>query len=122
MRKRLKTFLACLIAASIGAWLLPVVVQAGSLWSRTYRCKDSTVTVSQDAEGGYHFTSTGRITVDRLSDGRVIRKNGVQVYKFGDDGKQYWLWDGSMQTPRFGSLEVYENGRLVLQLECAWQP
>jgi len=101
--------------------LLPAVGQGGSPWTRTFLCKENTVTITRDAAGAYYFQSIGRIQVERLSGGSMTLNKGVPVYQFKDGDKQYWLWDGSGNKPPYGSLEVYEKDSLVLQLECARQ-
>lgn len=102
--------------------LLPTIGQSGSPLHRTFLCKENTITITQDASGSFHFQSTGRIQVEGLDGGSMTLNKGVPVYKFQDGGRQYWLWDGTEKRPRFGSLEVYEEDVLVLQLECARQP
>jgi hypothetical protein len=96
--------------------------RAESAWKRSFLCKDSTVSIGRDSDGGYHFQSSGRIQVNRLSGGSRTLTKDVPVYKFKGGDKQYWLWDGSKNNPPYGSLEVYEKDALVLQLECARQP
>ena len=102
--------------------LLPAFGQTGSSWTKTFLCKENTITINRDAAGTYHFQSTGRMQVDRLSGGSMTLNKGVPVYQFNDSDRQYWLWDGSENNPPYGSLEFYENDSLVLQLECARQP
>jgi hypothetical protein len=119
--KRLTPVIISMCTVALYLLLLPMVGQAGSPWTRTFLCKENTVTIIRDAAGTYHFQSTGRIQVDRLSGGSMTQKKGVPVYKFQDGGRQYWLWDGTENKTRFGSLEVYEKDALVMQLECAWQ-
>ena len=121
MKRQLTPVIIFTCAFALSLLLLPTVGQAGSPWTRTFLCKENTVTIIRDAAGTYHFQSTGRIQVDRLSGGSMTQKKGVPVYKFQDGGRQYWLWDGSEIEPPYGSLEVYQKNTLVLQLECARQ-
>ena len=95
MKRQLTPVIIFTCAFALCLLCLPRVGQAGSSWTRTFLCKENTVTIIRDAAGTYHFQSTGRIQVDRLSGGSMTQKKGVPVYKFQDGGRQYWLWDGS---------------------------
>ena len=126
-KRRYRLFLkasriAFVCAVGVFLSLLSSMGRAESAWKRSFLCKDSTVSIGRDADGGYHFQSHGRLVVDRLAGGSMTLTKGVPVYKFKDGNKQYWLWDGSENNPPYGSLEVYEKDALVLQLECARQP
>ena len=122
MRRYLTPVIIFTCALALCLIWLSRVGQAGSPWTRTFLCKENTVTITRDAAGTYHFQSTGRIHVDRLSGGSMTLNKGVPVYQFKDGGRQYWLWDGSEIKPPYGSLEVYQKNTLGLQLECARQP
>ena len=43
---------------------------------------------------------------------------GVKVYKFGKNNYEYWVWDGTLDSPNSGTLEVYKNNRISSQKSC----
>lgn len=107
-----------LAAISFIAMVIPCSSQADPPWTKTFLCKENTVTISRDADGQYHFQSSGRIKVDDLSNGTMETIRGVRVYKFKSGSAQYWQWGGTQEAPQSGVLEVYDNDRLSIQLQC----
>jgi len=55
-----------------------------------------------------------------LSLGGGTRKvtEGVLVYKFPNGDYEHWVWDGTLDNPQSGTLEVYQNNRIVMQQAC----
>ncbi|WRH67512.1 MAG: hypothetical protein RSE13_03755 [Planktothrix sp. GU0601_MAG3] len=43
----------------------------------------------------------------------------MRVYKFRSGNNEYWLWQGTIDNPDAGTLEVYKNGRQVMQRSCS---
>ncbi|MFM7425066.1 MAG: hypothetical protein ACKO7W_08760 [Elainella sp.] len=53
-----------------------------------------------------------------LNEGTRQATEGVQVYKFQNGGYAYWVWDGTLDSQQAGTLEVYENDRLLMRKDC----
>ncbi len=53
-----------------------------------------------------------------LGGGTSQATEGVQVYKFGNGNYEYWVWDGTLDDPQAGTLEVYQNNRLLMRQAC----
>jgi len=53
-----------------------------------------------------------------LGGGTSQATEGVRVYKFGSGNYEYWVWDGTLDDPQSGTLEVYQNNRLLMQQAC----
>ena len=55
-----------------------------------------------------------------LSLGRGTRQatEGVQVYRFRNGDYQYWVWDGTLDSTQSGTLEVYQNNRILMRQDC----
>lgn len=43
---------------------------------------------------------------------------GVRVYKFRNGNYEYWVWDGTLDDPQAGTLEVYQNDWLLMRQDC----
>lgn len=91
---------------------------AGIVLSMNCQC-GSTINIWQNSTSGellYRATSP----IGNLSLGRGTRQTteGVRVYKFRNGNYQYWLWDGTLDNPNSGVLEVYENNRILTQQSC----
>jgi hypothetical protein len=69
-----------------------------------------------DGELLYRSTSPN----DNLSLGRGTSQatEGVRVYKFRNGNYEYWVWDGTLNNPQSGTLEVYKNNRILMQQAC----
>lgn len=64
----------------------------------------------------YRSTSpNGNLSVDG---GTSQATEGVRVYKFRNGNYQYWVWDGTLDNPQSGTLEVYKNNRILMQRTC----
>lgn len=53
-----------------------------------------------------------------LSGGTRRATEGVQVYQFRNGNYAYWVWDGTLDSQQAGTLEVYENDRLLMRKDC----
>ncbi len=64
----------------------------------------------------YRATSSkGNLNLGR---GTVKATEGVRVYKFRQGNYEYWVWDGTLDSPQSGTLEVYKNNRILMQKAC----
>jgi hypothetical protein len=64
----------------------------------------------------YRVTSpNGNLSLDG---GTSQATEGVRVYKFRNGNYEYWVWDGTLDNPQSGTLEVYKNNRILLQQTC----
>jgi|GEM_PF-6073566 len=79
--------------------MLPDNSRAGLPWTKTFLCKENTITISRDADGNYRFQSSGRIEVDPLVGGTMTTERGVRVYKFKSDNTRYWPMGGDARRP-----------------------
>jgi hypothetical protein len=94
---------------------------------------DSTagIVLSTKCQGGYNINiwrnyTSGELLYrstspnGNLSFGGGTRKatEGVLVYKFRNGDYEYWVWDGTLDNPQSGTLEVYKNNRIVMQQAC----
>ncbi|MEG4234457.1 hypothetical protein QUA40_20485 [Microcoleus sp. Pol11C3] len=94
---------------------------------------DSTASIilSTKCQGGYNINiwqnKTSRELLYRstspkgnlsLGRGTVKATEGVRVYKFRKGNYEYWVWDGTLDSPQSGTLEVYKNNRILMQKAC----
>jgi hypothetical protein len=64
----------------------------------------------------YRSTSpNGNLSLGR---GTSQATEGVRVYKFRKGNYEYWVWDGTLDNPQTGTLEVYKNNRILMQQAC----
>ena len=64
----------------------------------------------------YRATSpNGNLSLDG---GTSQATEGVRVYKFKNGNYEYWVWDGTLDNPQSGVLEVYKNNRISKQKAC----
>lgn len=64
----------------------------------------------------YRATSPhGNLSLGR---GTSQATEGVRVYKFGSGNYEYWVWDGTLDDPQAGTLEVYQNNYLLMRQAC----
>jgi hypothetical protein len=69
-----------------------------------------------DGELLYRATSpNGNLS---LGSGTSQATEGVRVYKFRKGNYEYWVWDGTLDNPQSGILEVYKNNRILMQQAC----
>jgi hypothetical protein len=94
---------------------------------------DSTagIILSTKCEGGYNIniwqnntngellyratSPNGNLSLDG---GTSQATEGVRVYKFRNGNYEYWVWDGTLDNPQAGTLEVYKNNRILMQQAC----
>lgn len=94
---------------------------------------DSTagIILSTKCQGGYNiniwqnytdgellYRSTSRNGNLSLGSGTSQATEGVRVYKFRNGNYEYWVWDGTLDNPQSGTLEVYKNNRILMQQAC----
>ena len=64
----------------------------------------------------YRSTSpNGNLSLGR---GTSQATEGVRVYKFRKGNHEYWVWDGTLDNPQSGTLEVYKNNRILMRQAC----
>lgn len=64
----------------------------------------------------YRATSPkGNLSLGR---GTSQATEGVRVYKFRNGDYDYWVWDGTLDNPQAGALEVYKNKRILVSQAC----
>jgi hypothetical protein len=69
-----------------------------------------------DGELLYRATSpNGNLSLGR---GTSQATEGVRVYKFRNGNYDYWVWDGTLDNPQAGTVEVYKNNRILMQQAC----
>ncbi|MEG4317991.1 MULTISPECIES: hypothetical protein [unclassified Microcoleus] len=119
-----------LLAKSALLLALPICVLANfSLKASADSTAD--LILSTKCQGGYNINiwqnKTSRELLYRatssngnlnLGKGTVKATEGVKVYKFRKDNYEYWVWDGTLDSPKSGTLEVYKNNRISIQKSC----
>lgn len=101
---------------------LATIVRADSAneLKANYKCGDFQVEVWKNKTSGeltYRSTSyMGNLT---LTGGTQQNTEGVRVYKFPQKNYDYWLWQGTLDNPKAGTLEIYQNNRQYKQINCA---
>lgn len=64
----------------------------------------------------YRATSpNGNLSLGR---GTSQATEGLRVYKFRKGNYEYWVWDGTLDNPQSGTLEVYKNNQSLMQQVC----
>jgi hypothetical protein len=53
-----------------------------------------------------------------LGEGTSQATEGVRVYRFQNGDYQYWVWDGTLNSSQSGTLEVYQDNRILMQQAC----
>ena len=61
------------------------------------------------------ISSKGNLSLGR---GTVKATEGVRVYKFRSGDYEYSVWDGTLDSPQSGTLEVYKNHRILMHKSC----
>ncbi len=100
------------------AALLPTTAFAQPAFQRTWVCGGYNITVTEQPAGVFSYRSRSRNGNLNLSGGTRQRTEGVQVFKFSSGNYAYWVWDGTLDNPRAGNLEVYQNNRILMQRSC----
>ncbi len=97
---------------------LPAAASAPVIWSRTYYCSEYTVTLDQYQDKSFSYQSRSKYGNLDLYKGTVKYTEGVRVIKFRNANTEYWVWDGTLDSSNLGTLEVYQNNRLILRRDC----
>lgn len=53
-----------------------------------------------------------------LGEGTSQATEGVRVYRFRNGNYQYWVWDGTLDSSQSGTLEVYQDNRILMRQDC----
>ncbi len=64
------------------------------------------------------YRASGPLGDLSLDGGTRQATEGVQVYKFQNGNYAYWVWDGTLDSQQAGTLEVYDNNRLLMRKAC----
>lgn len=121
--KTLLTKLALLFALPICAFaIFPSPASADST---------ADLILSLQCRGGYNINiwktyASGELLYRATSDngdlslgrGTSQATEGVRVYRFRNGNYQYWVWDGTLDNSQAGTLEVYQNNRILMQRSC----
>jgi hypothetical protein len=70
------------------------------------------------ASGELLYRSTGDNGNLSLGRGTSRATEGVRVYQFRNNNYQYWVWDGTLDNSKAGTLEVYRNNHMLMQRSC----
>ncbi|MBN3947478.1 MAG: hypothetical protein HWQ38_13810 [Nostoc sp. NMS7] len=94
---------------------------------------DSTASIvlSTKCQGGYNINIWRNYTSGELlyratnpngnlslGKGTTKATEGVRVYKFRNGIYEYWVWDGTLDNPQSGTLEVYKKNRILMKQAC----
>ncbi len=117
--KRSALFFALTICIS-SYFSLPAAADSTADLILSTQCQgDYNINIWQNYQSGellYRATSlNGNLS---LGGGTRQATEGVQVYKFGNGNYEYWVWDGTLDDPQAGTLEVYQNNRLLMRQAC----
>jgi hypothetical protein len=113
-----KIALPAALVTGLSTATLPAAASAPATWSRTYYCREYAVTLHQYQDKSFSYHSRSKYGNLNLGQGTVKYTEGVRVIKFRNANTQYWVWDGTLDSPNLGTLEVYQNNRLILQRQC----
>jgi hypothetical protein len=126
---RLKT-MKTLLKRSVLLLALPISILA-NFSLRASADSTAGIILSTSCQGGYNINiwqnhTSGellyRVTSPNgnlsLDGGTSQATEGVRVYKFRNGNYEYWVWDGTLDNPQSGTLEVYKNNRILLQRTC----
>lgn len=92
---------------------------AAPLWQKTFICKEYRIILSENPLGKYNYQSISKKGNISLTNGTVKSTEGVWLFKFRNANTEYWVWDGTLDNPNAGVLEVYQNNRQILQHNCS---
>ena len=70
------------------------------------------------ASGELLYRSTGDNGNLSLGRGTSQATEGVRVYRFQNYNYEYWVWDGTLDNSKAGTLEVYRNHHMLMQRDC----
>jgi hypothetical protein len=111
------------LATSISSTLsLPASADSTADLILNMKCGRYNVNIWKNRSSGeflYRTTSPyGNLSLDG---GTRESTEGVGVYKFRNNNYAYWVWDGTLDSQQAGTLEVYENDRILMRLACTKQ-
>lgn len=108
------------VVGAIAPWTLPAAADSTSSLVMNLSCDGSTSAEvwKNRKTGGLFFRGTSPTGKMTSYLGKTQKTEGVQVYKFQNGSMEYWVWDGSLDSPKAASLEIYKNSRLVKRHEC----
>ncbi|MBD2095758.1 hypothetical protein H6F90_11400 [Trichocoleus sp. FACHB-591] len=117
--KRAALFLALPTSVLVN-FFLPAFADSTAGIILSTRCQgDHNINIWQNSTSGellYRATSPyGNLSLGR---GTSQATEGVRVYRFRNKSYEYWVWDGTLDNPQSGTLEVYKNNRILLQQPC----
>lgn len=113
--------LATALATGLTVLLFPFATLADSTADlvAALNCDDYYVEIWQNRTSGqYLYRAQGFTGSLSLDGGSREATEGVAVYKFRNGDYQYWVWDGSLDSPDEGQLVVYRNNRQLMQRSC----
>lgn len=113
--------LSTALATGLAVTLFPPATLADSTADLivSLNCDDYHVEIWQNrTSGNYLYRAQGFAGRLRLDNGVRENTEGVAVYKFQNGNYQYWVWDGSLDSPDEGQLVVYHNNRQAMQRFC----
>jgi hypothetical protein len=122
--KKLLTKFALLFALPIGAFAnfsLPASADSTADLILSLQCQggyDINIWKTY-VSGELLYRSTGNNGDLSLGGGTSQATEGVRVYRFRNDNYQYWVWDGTLNSSKAGTLEVYKNNRILMKRSCA---
>lgn len=122
--KRMKKFhqLPSIFCLAVLATLsLPATVRSDSTSEliANYQCGDLQIEVWKNKTSGeLTYRSTSYMGNLSLTGGIQQNTEGVRIYKFPHENYNYWLWQGTLDNPKAGTLEIYENDRRYKQITC----
>jgi hypothetical protein len=70
------------------------------------------------ASGELLYRSTSRNGNLSLGRGTSQATEGVRVYRFRNGNYGYSVWDGTLDSSQSGTLEVYQDNRILMQQAC----
>ncbi|MBW4503126.1 MAG: hypothetical protein KME57_27060 [Scytonema hyalinum WJT4-NPBG1] len=117
--KRAVLFFALPICIS-GYFSLPAAADSTADLILSTRCQGGyNINIWRNYRSGellYRATSPhGDLSLGR---GTSQATEGVRVYKFENGNYEYWVWDGTLDDPQAGTLEVYQNNYLLMRQAC----
>ncbi|GAB4381279.1 MAG: hypothetical protein Kow00121_39420 [Elainellaceae cyanobacterium] len=98
---------------------LPTLADSTADLLVSLNCDDYYVEVWQNrTSGDYLYRAQGFTGSLSLDQGSREATEGVVVYKFENGDYEYWVWDGSLDSPDEGQLAVYRNNQQLMQRSC----
>ena len=104
----------------LGSFALPAGADSTADMVLSLRCRGGYgVQVWKDrSSDAFLYRATSHHGDLSLDGGTSQATEGVRVYRFQNGNYQYWVWDGTLDSQDAGTLEVYENNRILMQQPC----